>query len=196
MKRLFKPVLHILRPILLFILLGFFDRKYLTGKHFEVGFAGYLWAARSIWQRSILRLAPPLPFPAGLGCSISKAQNLKFHSDDLNNFQTNGTYFQNFAAEIVLGRGCYIAPNVGLITANHDPADVSKHLPGANITIGEKCWIGMNCVILSGVSLGPNTIVGAGSVVTKSFPEGHCIIAGSPARHIRSTHANSEKKDT
>ncbi len=51
--------------------------------------------------------------------------------------------------------------------------------------IGEKSWIGMNSMILPGVSLGPNTIVGAGSVVTKSFIDGNCIIAGNPARIIK-----------
>lgn len=43
----------------------------------------------------------------------------------------------------------------------------------------------MNSVILPGVSLGDFTIVGAGSVVTKSFPDGHLIIAGNPAKPIR-----------
>lgn len=40
-------------------------------------------------------------------------------------------------------------------------------------------------MILPGITLGDNTIVGAGSVVTKSFPEGNCIIAGNPAKKIR-----------
>ena len=43
----------------------------------------------------------------------------------------------------------------------------------------------MNTVILPGVSLGDHTIVGAGSVVTKSFQEGNCVIAGNPAKVIR-----------
>lgn len=45
--------------------------------------------------------------------------------------------------------------------------------------------IKMNSVVLPGVTFGPKTIVGAGSVVTKSFPEGQCVIAGNPARVIK-----------
>ncbi len=43
----------------------------------------------------------------------------------------------------------------------------------------------MNAVILPGVTLGDHTVVGAGAIVTKSFPDGHCIIAGNPAKEIR-----------
>jgi acetyltransferase-like isoleucine patch superfamily enzyme len=74
------------------------------------------------------------------------AANISFHPDDLNNFQTFGCYFQCFSGSITIGRGTYIAPNVGIITANHDLLDPSRHLPGADVSIGEKCWIGMNVV--------------------------------------------------
>jgi acetyltransferase-like isoleucine patch superfamily enzyme len=43
----------------------------------------------------------------------------------------------------------------------------------------------MNSVVLPGVHLGDHTVVGAGSVVTRSFPEGNCILAGAPARLIK-----------
>lgn len=109
-----------------------------------------------------------------------------FHPDDINNFQSPGLYLQNFSGKIVLGHGCYLGPNVGIITANHDLAAPDRHAPSADVIIGEKCWIGMNSVILPGVVLGPSTIVGAGSVVTKSFPDGFCVVAGSPARVVRS----------
>ncbi len=63
--------------------------------------------------------------------------------------------------------------------------DPERHLPGKNVTIGEKCWLGMNSIVLPGVILGPHRIVAAGAVVTKSFPHGFCIVAGSPARILK-----------
>lgn len=53
------------------------------------------------------------------------------------------------------------------------------------VRIDDYCWIGMNVVVLPGVHLGPRTIVGAGSVVTKSFSDGYCVIAGNPAKKIK-----------
>lgn len=95
-----------------------------------------------------------------------------------------GTYFQAFG-KINIGRGSYITQNVGIITANHNLHDLDSHSQPRDVNIGEKCWIGMNSVVLPGVTLGPHTIVGAGSVVTKSFPKGNCVIAGNPAKIIR-----------
>ena len=96
-----------------------------------------------------------------------------------------GCYFQAYGARIVIGKGNYIAPNVGFITQNHDIADLSIRSEAKDIIIGCNCWIGMNSVVLPGVILGDNTIVGAGAVVTKSFPKGNIVIGGVPAVSIR-----------
>lgn len=95
-----------------------------------------------------------------------------------------GCYIQGLNA-IFIGDYTQIANNVGIISSNHDVYDLSVNLPGNPIRIGRYCWLGMGSLILPGVELGDHTIVGAGSVVTKSFPEGYCIIAGNPARKIR-----------
>ncbi len=98
-----------------------------------------------------------------------------------------GNYFQTYLATIHIGKGTCIAPNVGIITVGHDPRDLSKYLEDRDVFLGERCWIGMNSMILPGVKLGECTVVGAGSVVTHSFPEGHMTIAGNPAKIIKKT---------
>ncbi|NGM44572.1 acyltransferase [Rhodobacter sp. SGA-6-6] len=184
-------------PIVAYIAKGilgiFFDKKYLSGKYFHEYKSGYVWAAKAIFHRNVLRLAPPLPFPAAYGCNISNPKNIDFHVDDLHNFQGNGIYYQNFAAKITLGRNVFIAQNTALITANHDLTDPSKHAAGEEIIIEDNCWIGFGVVILPGVRLGQGTTVAAGAVVTRSFPEGNCILGGIPAVEIRKKTEDQKK---
>src|SRR5690606_32188404 len=102
---------------------------------------------------NILRLDRTYPFPVGLASRISNPANLIFHPDNLDNFQSPELYIQNFSGNVTLGRGCYLAPNVGIITANHDPRNPDVHLEATDVVIGPRCWIGMNSVILPGVVL-------------------------------------------
>lgn len=185
MKEKLKKMLGIFRPLLRFIFSLFFNKKYLTGRFFDPGLEGYIWALRAVWARNILRLAGPMPWPMALTCHVSNANNIFFHPDNIDNFQSPGCYFQNFKGKIYLGYGTYIAPNVGLITANHKLDNLDEHEDGRDIVIGEKCWIGMNSVVLPGVVLGEGTIVAAGAVVSKSFPEGHVVIGGIPAKILK-----------
>lgn len=185
MKIILKVLIPRFRPLAILILSIFFDKKYLRGRHFDIGYAGFLWAFRSIWMKNILRLAPPHSWPTALTCNLSSSVNIFFHPDDLNNFQSPGVYFQNFKGRIYIGHGSYIAPNVGLITANHNLNNLDVHEEGKDIIIGEKCWIGMNAILLPGVVLGPRTMVAAGAVVTKSFLEGDLLIGGVPAKLIK-----------
>lgn len=185
MKKLIKSLITKFSPVILLFFKIFYDEKYLKGRHFEKSFSGYVFSLKSIWIKNILRLSRPMPFPTALTCIISRSENIHFHPDDINNFQSPGTYFQNFSGHIYIGKGSYIAPNVGIITANHKFNDLNSHAEGEDVVIGEKCWIGMNSVILPGVTLGGNTIVAAGSVVTKSFPNGKVVLAGVPAKIIK-----------
>ena len=95
-----------------------------------------------------------------------------------------GCYIQS-EGKIFIGDYTQIASNVGIITANHDVFDSRKHSKPKDVKIGSYCWIGMNSVILPGTNLGDFTVVGAGSVVTKSFTDGYCVIAGNPAKKIK-----------
>jgi len=81
-----------------------------------------------------------------------------------------GCYVQALG-KIYIGDYTQIGPNVGLISSNHDIYENDKHIL-EEIRIGAYGWIGMGAVVLPGVTLGDFTIVGAGAVVTKPFPEG------------------------
>ena len=94
-----------------------------------------------------------------------------------------GSYIQG-AGEVYFGKYVRLAPNVGILSSNHDiyNQQIRHH---KTIIIGDYSWIGMNSVVLAGVVLGTRTVVAAGSVVTKSFPEGFCVIGGVPAKIIK-----------
>lgn len=97
-----------------------------------------------------------------------------------------GNYiFANKESPINIGDYTIIAPNVGLAGFDHNIYDYRKYTSKGGIKIGSYCWIAMNSVIVDGVTLGDHTIVAANSVVTKSFPEGYCIIGGNPAKLIK-----------
>lgn len=95
-----------------------------------------------------------------------------------------GTYI-NAANGCYIGDHTNLGPNVGIISANHDLVDNSRHTTALPIRIGRFCWLGMGSIILPEVTLGDFTIVGAGAIVTKSFPEGYCVLAGNPAKVIK-----------
>ena len=94
-----------------------------------------------------------------------------------------GCYIQGLG-KIYIGDYTQIAPNVGIISANHDLQDNREHVY-KEVRIGKYCWLGMGCLIMPGVTIGDYTIVAAGSVVTKSIEEGFCVIGGNPAKLIK-----------
>lgn len=175
-----------------------YDKKYLSpkwfgGKAFGVGAVGWKWARYDYKNCKKLNVNPKVRWPVSPRIEVLHPENIIFHPDDLNNFQSYGIYYQA-NGKIEIGKGTFIAPNVGLITRNHDINNPENHTEAKPIKLGESCWIGMNSMILPGVELGPHTVVGAGSVVTKSFPEGFCVIAGNPAKKIKELNISEIKK--
>lgn len=86
---------------------------------------------------------------------------------------------------IIVGDYTNLGPNVGIISANHDFVNNEAHSNHAPIVIGKHCWLGKDANVLPGVTLGDFTIVGAGAIVTRSFPDGYCVLAGNPATVIK-----------
>ena len=165
------------------ILSLFYEKKFLRGKYFDESRFGFVWAWRGIIRSFKLR-ARGIRFPVGKNTRISNGRNLDFDVSSLNVFQQPGCFYQNYEAVIKIGKDVHIAGNVGIITQNHNPENPNEHLPAESVVIGDHCWIGMNAIILPGVVLGDYTTVEAGAVVTHSF-DGHCVIAGNPARIIK-----------
>lgn len=98
----------------------------------------------------------------------------------------NGGILIQAANGVLIDRSSLIGPGVKIISGNHHFNDFSlSSIPSSPIEIGKHCWIGANSVILPEVKLLERTIVGAGSVVTKSFGRSNILIAGNPAKIIR-----------
>lgn len=93
---------------------------------------------------------------------------------------------------ISIGDNCVLAPNVRLIA--HDAS--AKHVVGyakiGRIDIGDNCFLGDSVIVLPGVRIGANSIIGAGAVVTKNIPP-NTVAAGNPARVICLTAEYAEK---
>jgi maltose O-acetyltransferase len=100
--------------------------------------------------------------------------------------------------KITIGNNVLIASNVQIYTATHS-TDVNKRLvadwtPDSElpyfrtyalpVKIEDNVWIGGGVIILPGVSIGKNSVIGAGSIVTESVPE-NCVAVGNPCRVIR-----------
>lgn len=90
-------------------------------------------------------------------------------------------------AEITIGAQTKLGPAVQLYTATH-PIDAAARVAGPElarpIRIGQRVWIGGGAIVLPGVTIGDETVVGAGSVVTRSLPS-QVVAAGNPCRVLR-----------
>jgi len=136
--------------------------------------------------RKILRINSDTKFPIHYTSRIISYKNIKYNPDSTTicSFAlSGGCYFQALNG-IELGKNFLFAPGVKLISSNHDLADKSKVAKANPIVIGDNVWLGANVIILPSVKIGNNVVVGAGSVVTKSFPD-NVIIAGNPARILK-----------
>lgn len=126
------------------------------------------------------------PFYCDYGFNISVGKN----------FYTNHNVTILDGAKVTFGDYVFIAPNCVFSTAGH-AIDSELRCKGMEIalpiTVGDHVWIGTNVSVLPGVTIGSDTIIGAGSVVNKDIPSG-VIAAGNPCRVIRRiTEADKNK---
>lgn len=127
----------------------------------------------SVGQRAIIHS----PFRCDFGFNI--------HIGD--NFVGNFNLSILDEAEVHIGHDVLIGPNCSLVTITH-AMDSGQRRAGVMaarpITIGDRVWIASNVVILPGVSIGADTVIGAGSVVTHDIPSA-VLAVGTPCRVVR-----------
>ncbi|MBS6464630.1 MAG: sugar O-acetyltransferase [Firmicutes bacterium] len=115
-----------------------------------------------------------------------------FYTDFGKNIRVGKNVFINHACTfmdrggISIGDNAYIGPKVCLITENHGIAPSERRmLTSRPVTLCNNVWIGAGAIVLPGVTVGENAVVGAGSVVTHDVPP-DTVVAGNPARVIKS----------
>lgn len=144
---------------------------------------------------------PPLDFDAqravlkeNLGSIGDKVWIAKtFNCDNGRNIHIGSNFTGNYnitmldIREIRIGDNVMIGPNTLITTVNHplSPLGRRRHLGIAKpVVIGDDVWIGGNCTILPGVTIGSNVVVAAGAVVNRDVPD-NCVVGGVPARIIK-----------
>jgi maltose O-acetyltransferase len=116
-----------------------------------------------------------------------------FHCDYGSHISIGAGTFVNYGCvfldvvPIRIGEACQVAPKVQLLTADH-PVDPQPRRDGWEsglpIVLEDNVWLGGGAIVCPGVTIGENTVVGAGAVVTRDLPAG-VVAAGVPARVLR-----------
>lgn len=110
-----------------------------------------------------------------------------------NNISIGDNVFMNFGCiifdmgDVIIGNNVMFGPRVGIYTTNHafDPDErIANVVISKPVHIGNRVWVAADVKIVQGVTIGDDSIIGAGSVVTKDIPAG-VIAAGNPCRVIR-----------
>lgn len=155
-------------------------------------------ATRPTEQKKRQELLKEMFGAIGEGCYIEPPLRCNWGGKNVyfgNNVYANFNLTMVDECEIRIGNSVMFGPNVVIVTGTHPVSprlrekQTQYNLP---VSIGNNAWIGSNVVIMPGVNIGDNTIIGAGSIVTKNIPA-NVIAYGIPCKLIREINESDEK---
>ena len=131
----------------------------------------------------------------GVNCHIEGGVNIAYRNIYLgdNVFIPSGATFLSSNAKILIGDNVMFGPNVTIVTGNHRFDVVGTYMVDVkekrenddeDVVVGNDVWIGMNTIILKGVHIGEGSVIGAGTIVTKSVPP-YSIVTNKVVMNIR-----------
>lgn len=187
--KMFNAIKEIARKVLRVRKVGWFKRKKF-----------YFYGHKAILEKPYKQLTNPEYISVGNNTTILRDFRLAVYGEEadcpvisIGNDCYIGfgfTVLAGDAAKITVGNEVLIASNVLITNENHgnNPTVSSNYMDQelvcADVEIGDGCWIGEKVCILPGVTIGKRSIVGAGSIVTKSIPE-YSIAVGNPAKVLK-----------
>lgn len=139
-----------------------------------------------LFQR-VFRVNGDMPIPVNFTSRVVSVQNISLYQDKSTklSFAVSGGIYIQAVNGIKIGKNFLFAPGIKIISSNHDFMHREKSIETKPIIIGSDVWLGANVVILPGIELADGAIVGAGSIVTKSFTQKNSVIAGNPAKLLK-----------
>jgi maltose O-acetyltransferase len=119
--------------------------------------------------------------------------NPPFQCDYGYNIHVGENFFAHFDCVVLdtcrvdIGKNCMIAPGVHIYTATH-PLDANERINGPEygkpVTIGDNVWIGGRAVLNPGVTVGDDSVIASGAVITEDVPDG-VVVQGNPAEIVK-----------
>lgn len=153
----------------------------LLANAYNDAFAGPADERQALLRRLLGSMGSRVHFEPGFRCEFGR----NIHIGD--NFYANFDCIMLDGGGIHIGNDVLLAPRVGIYTANH-AIDATERAAGGcfakPVRIGNRVWIGAGCHLNPGVTIGDDSIIGSGSVVTRDIPPG-VIAAGVPCRVVR-----------
>ena len=139
---------------------------------------------KAFFFQKMLRINGKVPWPVHPTSVFKSPENIK-RGSRCPGLSPYGYFDARNGIEI--GENTWIGPGVSIISMNHSLQDYHQYVPSTPVIVGRNCWLGANAILLPGVVLGNHVVVGAGSVVTKSFRDDNIVIAGNPAKVVKKT---------